>query len=163
MKSLCRMITAGIMVSVLSGLSGCSTPKPTHTVRFYPEARSSADNFTRTLKMPLSGLEFNVLRKPVIWEEQILQVDMVKVASGDLALRFVFDDFGTRELYRQSASNLGGRMVLVINEVPLGARQFDGPITDGVYFTFMEMSPAEMEQLTLDLQENIKRVQELKR
>ena len=156
------MITVGAIGIVLLSLSACNTAKPTHTVRFYPESRGSADNFTRTLKMPLSGVEFNVLRKPAIWEEHILQVDLVKVASGDLALRFVFDDFGTRELYRQSASNLGGRMLLVINEVPLGARQFDGPITDGVYFTFMEMAPAEMEELTLDLQQNIKLVQELK-
>ena len=133
--------------------------KPTHAVRFFPETESSGASFSKSVRMPLSRLEFIVTRKPVIWEAQIADVQMVQVASGEYALRFIFDDYGTRELYRQSVQNLGRRMVVEINGKAMGARQFDGAISNGVYYTFMEMKPDEMAELVVALQKNIELVQ----
>ena len=141
---------------------GCEQSKPTHTIRFYPETVTTGNAFSRTVTMPESKIDFVVTRQPVIWEAHVEGVDLVKVASGHLALRFQFDDYGMRELYRQSVAKMGRRMITEINGKPMGVRQFDGALADGVYFTFMEMDEEELTELTGKLKDNIEIIKELK-
>jgi len=163
MKSLLIRFPTLLLLGCLFLLVACTREQPTHTIRFYPETVATGDAFSRLIEMPMSGLEFIVSRRPVIWEEQIERVDMVQVESGEYALRFVLDDVGTRELYRQSVEKNGLRMITVINDKPLGVRQLDGPLADGVYFTFMEMPADQLIELTAQLQKNLKIIQNNKK
>lgn len=115
------------------------------------------------MTLPNSGLTYYVKPDPIITEGNVTNVQLVRVQSGQLAFLFQLDEFGTRALYRESVSNKGRMIVTTVNEVAIGARQIDGTIADGKLYTFTDLSPEEMEKLYLDLVDNQKQVQELKR
>lgn len=148
-----------MLVTLLT--SACNKEKPTHTMRFYVEADNTGSNWSQTVTMPKSKIDFIVHRFPVMVESNVIDVQLMKVDSG-LCLLFVFDDQGTRELYRQSVSNNGRRVVTIINGEPIGARQFDGPIVDGALFTFTELPDEALHELVESLQKNIQIIQKLK-
>lgn len=132
-------------------------------VRFFLESRhaSIGSAFTAELALERSGISYTVDKAPVILERNVLAVDLVRVESGRLALRFTLNDEGRRNLQRASVSSRDHALVLAINTVPVGVRILDTPIIDGVLYTFTELPESELEDLAARLQENAVRIQEL--
>lgn len=110
------------------------------------------------LTLPISGTTIKVESAPIVNEFDIINAEMVKVDMG-LALLLELTDKGRRELYRRSVTNKGNRVVFTANDEPIGARVLDGAITDGKFYTFVEIDDAELGQFVLDLKESIAELQ----
>jgi hypothetical protein len=119
--------------------------------RFYLEA-SGDMNGTVTV-LPRSGVNVTVNAKPVLTEGDIINVDLAQVELGK-CLMFQLTPSATRDFYRLSGSHQGRRLVLTINEAPLGARRIDGAITDGVVFIFVETPEDELPRLVENLKKS---------
>lgn len=121
----------------------------------------SPSSGTRVLKLPTTGTEYVVSANPLINEFEILNADMVKVDLG-VALMLRLSDRGARALYRASVTNIGSVVVLTINDNAVGARRLDGAISDGTFYTFVELPEDELGQLVLDIKETIIQLQKSK-
>lgn len=113
------------------------------------------------LTLPVSGTQIEVEKEPLVNEFEIANFEMVQVDMGT-ALMIQTTETGARKLYRGSVTNMGSRVVLTINGVPVGARRIDGDIRNGQFFTFVEIDDASLGQLVLDLKDSIVELQKLK-
>lgn len=150
-------------VSLLAALgAGCGgrtvDGKP---MNFYVQVGDSGSMSTksRAMKMP-DGMSFFVKPEPIMRERNVTNVDLVRVANGRLALLFYLDDEGTNKLYRTSVTERGRFMIFEYNGVPIGERMLEAPISDGRYFTFINLPEDEMEELVSSLRENISKIQQ---
>ncbi|MES2696232.1 MAG: hypothetical protein V4773_22360 [Verrucomicrobiota bacterium] len=143
--------------------AGCSSqakkPKDYTTLlpRFFLEAGNDVTGLP--VKLPQSGVGISVNSKPVITEGDIVGVELVQVDLGK-ALMFQLTGSGTRDFYRMTVSNVGRRLVLTINDAPLGARRLDGAIADGVIFVFVEAPEDELPEMVKNLKKTVVAVQE---
>lgn len=151
MKRIFLRILIGI---TLCALAGCQTAKPkdykTMWSRFFLEA-TAGDGTPLTL--PQSNVHVTVNSKPVVTEGDILNVELVQVDLGK-ALMFQLTGSASRDFYRLSGTNQGRRLVLVVNDLPLGARRIDGAIANGVIYVFPEVPEAEMAELVTNLKKS---------
>lgn len=111
-----------------------------------------------SLELPVSGTRIAVQGDPLINEFEIANVELVKVDMG-MALLIQTTDKGARDLYRGSVSNMGGRVVLTVNNNPIGARRLDGAIEDGNLYTFVEVDDEELGQLVIDMKKTLIEIQ----
>ncbi|MEC8333596.1 MAG: hypothetical protein VXZ83_05665 [Verrucomicrobiota bacterium] len=107
-----------------------------------------------TVTLPISGTSINIQDQPLVNEFDILNVEMVKVDLG-VALLVQVSAQASRELYRGSISNMGGRIVLMVNGNAIGARRIDGAIEDGNYYTFVEVDDEELGKLVFDIKASL--------
>ena len=114
-----------------------------------------------TVTLPVSRTTVSIQGDPVVNEFNILNVEMVKVDMG-VALLVQTGGQGARDLYRVSVSNMGSRIVFMVNGNAIGARRIDGAIEDGNFYTFVEVDDKELGQLVLDIKETIVKLQEYK-
>ncbi|MBK1859414.1 hypothetical protein [Cerasicoccus arenae] len=135
-------------------LSGCGEDEKVKSMRFYIEvpAGGASGEVGKNVTLPQSGLNYNVRIDPLFTEVDISNVQLVKVASGEHALLFHLNEPGARKLYRQSVSNNGRVVIFEYGGKPIGARQIDGAISDGRYFTFVEMPYPELEAMVMEMQ-----------
>lgn len=128
--------------------------------RLILEARNTNYGATRgkTITLPVSRTTFSIQGDPVVNEFDILNVEMVKVDMG-MALLVQTGGQGARDLYRASVSNMGSRIVFMVNGNAIGARRIDGAIQDGNFYTFVEVDDEELGQLVLDIKETIVKLQ----
>jgi hypothetical protein len=136
-----RRFALGLALGVAM-LAGCQSAdsakeKPTLLPRFFLEA--GTDVAGTPLVLPHSGVNIRVNSKPVITEGDVLDAELVQVDLGK-CLMFRLTPSALRDFYRLSGSHQGRRLVLVVNDNPLGARRIDGAIADGVIFIFVEMN-----------------------
>ena len=110
------------------------------------------------LVMPVSKTEMHVLREPVVGEYEIVGIDMVKFDLG-VGVQIHVTERGARALYRTSVTHRGQRLVLLANDVPVGARAIDGDMSDGRFYMYLEIPDEEVEQFVLDLRESIAELQ----
>lgn len=123
-------------------LSGCQTKEEspldqTLVARFFMEARPGTPGVT--VQLPVSKVALNINPKPVLVEYDITNVEFTKVDRLGWCLYFQFSPAATRDLYRLSAANLGGRLLLALNDTPIGVRRIDQPIADGGFLIFLEV------------------------
>ena len=128
--------------------------------RLMVEARNTNYGATRgeTITLPVSRTTFSIQGDPVVNEFDILNVEMVKVDMG-VALLVQTGGQGARDLYRASVSNMGSRIVFMVNGNAIGARRMDGAIQDGNFYTFVEVDDEELGQLVLDIKKTIVKLQ----
>ena len=112
------------------------------------------------VKLPKGGTRIAIQKEPMVSEFDIVNVELVKVDLG-LAILLQLSDRGARALYRGTVTNMGGRIVFSVNGNALGARRIDTAITDGNYYTFVEIDDEELGQLVLDLKKSIIALQKL--
>ncbi len=132
---------------------------------FYLEMGNAYNSLDQGMNLSLSksGLNYNVFAEPIVKSWNVLNVEAVRVQSGKMALRFYFDDEGQRELYRDSVTNRGRMIITVVDDIPIGARQIDGPMPGGIFYTFTELSDEELLDLVAKMKESLKEVNQLKR
>tara|TARA_B100000989_G_scaffold190933_1_gene143826 strand:+ start:1806 stop:2195 length:390 start_codon:yes stop_codon:yes gene_type:complete len=111
-----------------------------------------------TVILPVSRSTVIIQGDPVVNEFNILNVEMVKVDMG-VALLVQTGGQGARDLYRASVSNMGSRIVFMVNGNAIGARRIDGAIQDGNFYTFVEIDDEELGQLVLNIKQTIVELQ----
>lgn len=131
---------------------------------FYLEMGSSYNPLDKAteITMPKSNLTYFVYQEPMIPPWNVTNVEAVRVASGHLALRFYFDSEGNRELYRESVTNMGRMIVTVVDGTAIGARQIDGPLQGGIFYTFTELTEEQMLDLVVKMQESLRKLNRIK-
>jgi len=127
-------------------LSGCKTTETSPldqplVARFFMELRPGSPGVR--VQLPVSKVALTVNPKPVLVEYDIANVEFAKVDLG-WCLYFQFSSAAARDLYRLSAANVGGRLVLTLNDAPVGARVIDQAITDGSLLIFVEVPNEEL-------------------
>lgn len=150
-----RRLRRALLLAFLVAFAGCqSTKAPTDYkptwARLFLES-GSGDGTPVTL--PQSGVHLAVNSKPVITEGDIVDADVVQVDLGKCLL-LQLSPTATRDFYRMSVTHQGRRLALVVNDVALGARRIDGPITNGAIFFFVEIPDADLPALVNNLKKS---------
>ncbi|MGE9296243.1 MAG: hypothetical protein ACQKBV_08170 [Puniceicoccales bacterium] len=142
--------------------AGCEDEETVKPMRFYIETSASgaAGDIGRTMSLPMSGLSYNVRGEPIFTEVDVTNVQLVKVDGGHHALLFHFNEPGARKLYRYSVADKGKVIIFEYGGMPIGARQLDGAIADGRYFTFVEVPEDELPELIQQMQGDTKLMNE---
>jgi hypothetical protein len=128
------------------GLWGCQHTRPSdkYALRLHWEDKPTRQaRATREVVLPQSHLVYVVDAQPALWEGDFMNAELLQVEEG-LCVLLQCNAAGSRELYRQTAANQGGRLVLFINERPLGARSVEYPLSDGNLILFVEIPDSEM-------------------
>ena len=133
-----RLIAA---LGMILAFAGCESTAPSPLdqpliARFYLEARPGTPGVT--VQLPVSKTTLTINPKPVLAEYDIANVEFAKVSLG-WCLYFQFNQAAARDLYGLTSANLGGRLVLMLNDTPVGARPIDQVIADGNLLTFVEL------------------------
>jgi len=151
-RSLLSLFAFSLLIFAALG-SGCaSSKKPPPQQGAYAwflfEADAAQEGFP--LVLPVSGVVIRVAPHPVISEFDIVEAAVAEVDLGRcLALRLTGE--AARDLYRMSVSQMGKRLVLLVNGRALGARGLDGAIEGGVLFVFVELPDAELHELVREI------------
>jgi hypothetical protein len=151
------VLRAGLGAIFLGGwlallMAGCqSTPEEKNYVttlaRFFLETPSDR---SVAVTLPQSGVQVAVGSKPVFTEGDIVNVELMQVDLGK-CLMFQLTPSAARDLYRVTASNQGKRLVLVINDVAVGARHIERPLLEGALLVFVELPDASLPTLVENL------------
>jgi hypothetical protein len=158
LSSLILLTSLGLLVACKKEkLENLSVPRLMVETRSVNYGASTGE----TVLLPVSRTTINIQGDPVVNEFDIQNVEMVKVDMG-VALLVQAGGQGARDLYRASVSNMGSRIVFMVNGNAIGARRIDGAIQDGNFYTFVEVDDEELGQLVLDIKETIVELQKNK-
>ncbi|MES1168037.1 MAG: hypothetical protein ABUL61_02590 [Oleiharenicola lentus] len=112
--------------------------------RFFLETRPGEAGVP--LHLPVSGVSVTVAAKPIIVEYDILNAEVAKVELGQCLL-LQLTPAAARDLYRLSVASVGRRLVLALNDEPVGARRIEQAMNDGTILVFVERPDAELPAL----------------
>ena len=158
LSSLILLISLGLLVACKKEkLENLSVPRLMVETRGVNYGSSTGE----TVTLPVSRTTISIHGDPVVNEFDIQNVEMVKVDMG-VALLVQTVSLGARDLYRASVSNMGSRIVFMVNGNAIGARRIDGAIQDGNFYTFVEVDDEELGQLVLDIKDTIVELQKNK-
>ena len=134
-------------------LAGCQAPEKLAdyqplVARFYLEVRPGEAGVPAQL--PVSGVSIPVNAKPVIVEYDIANAEVAHVDLGS-CLMLQLTPAAARDLYRLSVSNVGRRLVLFLNDAPMGARRIEQAMPDGTILVFVETPDAGLAALVARL------------
>ena len=155
-----NLLFGGMMLAAVM-VAGCnlgSKPPTDFTptlTRFFLE---STDTGTTTVELPVSGVRVAIGAKPVFTEGDVVDVDLMQVELGK-CLMFQLTPAAARDLYRLSGSSQGRRLVLMLNQVPVGARRIDGPLAEGRVLIFAEVAEAELPTLVTNIKKTAAELQ----
>jgi hypothetical protein len=158
LSSLILLISLGLLVACKKEkLENLSVPRLMVETRGVNYSASTGE----VVMLPVSRTTISIQGDPVVNEFDIQNVEMVKVDMG-VALLVQTAGQGARDLYRASVSNMGSRIVFMVNGNAIGARRIDGAIQDGNFYTFVEVDDEELGQLVLDIKDTIVELQKNK-
>ncbi len=152
------MVAASFAVLLFAGCKSLREPARDFTptlARFFLE---TTDVGTAAVELPISGVRVTIGAKPVLTEGDIVDVDLMQVELGK-CLMFQLTPSAARDLYRLTASSQGRRLVLLLNQMPVGARRIDAPLTDGRIFMFAEVTDAALPVLVTNLKKTTAELQ----
>jgi hypothetical protein len=98
------------------------------------------------VRLPVSGVTINVSAKPVIVEYDVRNAEAARVDLGPCLLLQV-SPAAARDLYRLSVSAMGRRLVLVLNDEPVGVHRIEQALADGTILVFVERPDVELPAL----------------
>ena len=132
-------------------LAACNTTSvgfdyETRVPRFVLES----ENEGSILTLPVSGARIQVDPKAVLTEYDVVAVDVAELELGP-CLQFTLTHRASRAFYQKSATNLGKRLVLLVNGQPLGLQRLERPIGNGVVYIFVEIPDSELPELAKNL------------
>ena len=153
MKHPVRFLSVIFSLTALLAVVGCNTSSKkkyydTMNARFLIEA-NERESFA-TVTLPVSGVQIAVNNKPIVTE---FDYTGVSLAQSDLGKFLVFNltADAARDLYRITGSNQGKRLVLFINEKPVGARMIDGAFNTGSLAVFAALPDETLPELVKNL------------
>ena len=112
------------------------------------------DRGERSLAMPISAMQIEVEETPYFSLSDLSLVHHARVELGECLL-IQMTPAGARKLYRTSVANQGARLVLVINDDPIGFHRFDQPIENGNLFMFVEVPNSRLPGLIREINETL--------
>jgi hypothetical protein len=128
------------LLGAVLALGGCMSrkekPAPPLVARFHLELKPGEAGVS--LDLPRSGLTIGVQRKPVLVEYDIANAEVAQVELGRCLL-VQLRPAAANDLYRLTVSAMGRRLVLLLNDQPVGARRIDQTIADGNLLIFLEV------------------------
>lgn len=131
-----------------AALAGCqSAPRSgpeAMTARFLWE--TAPGDAAAVVTLPVSETRIAVNPRPAFTEYDVVSADVAETELGQ-CLAFQLTPAAARDLYRESATHPGARLVVVLDHRPLGARRIDRPLTDGIIREFVEVPDAELPAL----------------
>lgn len=131
--------------------AGCQTTEKKDYIptlaRFFLE---EADVRAVSVSLPQSGVRVAIGPKPVFTEGDVVNVELAQVELGK-CLMFQLTPAAARDLYRVSGSNQGRRLVLFLNNVAVGARRMESPLSEGRVFVFVELEDSALPALVENL------------
>ncbi len=131
-------------------------------MRLYAEAPPGAigvNNPIRTIRMPITGNEYNIYSKPIAFEGDIIDINLYRVELGYC----IGMDISRKAALRLTMINPGWRVFLLVNDQAVGVRQFDTTSFEGRLYMFLEIPDDEMAAYVEKLRESCMLVQELKK
>lgn len=153
MKHPVRFLSVILTFAALLSTFGCNSSSKkkdydTVVARFLIEANEREAFATVTL--PVSGVQIAVNNKPIISE---FDYTGVSLAQSDLGKFLVFSltADAARDVYRVTGSNQGKRLVLFINDKPVGARMIDGAFNTGSVAVFAALPEETLPELVKNL------------
>jgi hypothetical protein len=133
-----------LLLALLAALftAGCQSSRHSELdepliARFFMEVRPGTPG--TVVQLPVSRVILNVNPKPVLTEYDIANVEFGKTTDLGWCLNFQFTPAAARDLYRLSAANQGGRLMLTLNDAPVGVRRLDQPVANGNLLVFLEV------------------------
>lgn len=159
---ICRTFLGSALIALLALVaSGCKSVGETSRdftptlARFFLETN---DPGTAAVELPISGVRVGIGPKPVFTEGDIVDVELVQVELGK-CLMFQLTPAAARDLYRVTGSSQGRRLVLMLNQVAIGARRIEAPLADGRILIFAEVAEAALPVLTTNLKKTTAELQ----
>jgi hypothetical protein len=122
-------------------LVSCRTALPSHRAALLGRVRlfvESAEPGSPVLMLPQSGVRIAVQANPVLTEADLKDVGIGRVPLGPCLLLTLSPD-GAQKLAGLAPAYSGRRLVLAINEVPLGVLHVGEPIVDGKVSVLVEV------------------------
>jgi len=157
-----------LLVQILIFGSGCQTSRSDrdftpNLVRVFIEenAQMPSSHLVETV-LPMSRTRITIRNRPVLLENDIVQAGQMDSDYGP-ALVLVLTPEATRDLMRASSSNLGRRMVMTVNGVPLGSRYIDRIFEEGTLSFYVEIDDDDMPELVENIQKTSQYIQSRKR
>lgn len=135
---------------ILAGCHSLGEPARDYTPTFARFFLETNEPDTAAVELPISGVRVAIGAKPVFTEGDIADVDLMQVELGR-CLMFQLTPAAARDLYRLTGASQERRLVLMLNQVPVGARRIEAPLTDGQVFMFVEVSDAALPVLVTNL------------
>ncbi len=147
-----RILCLLSLATALFLISGCSSnPKrdyPVTMARFVMEARPG--ELGTLVRLPVSGTQVSVSPKSLITEYDYQNVEAIETELGPY-LMFSLTSAASRDLFRITATNVGSRLVLLVNGTALGARRIERPFGEGVILVHPEVDPETVTELATNL------------
>ena len=155
-----RQFTGGaiILAMIFPGCQSPGKPAPDYTptlARFFLETN---DVGTTAVDLPISGVHLIIGAKPVFTEGDIADVELMQVELGK-CLMFQLTPSAARDLYQLTGASQGRRLVLMLNQVPIGARRIEAPLSDGRVFIFVEVADPALPVLVSNLKKTTAEIQ----
>jgi hypothetical protein len=146
---------AVLLALVALGVAGCAAVRsgsgqPPLVARVFLESRANEAGLP--VQLPVSGVVVNVGARPVFYETDIINAEIVQVDLGKCLL-LQLAPTASRDLYRLSVQSVGRRFVLSLDGVFLGARRIERAMPDGAILTFVEVPDADLPRLAARLKE----------
>ncbi len=125
--------------------AGCQSAKhlegPPLVARLFLEVQPGEPGVP--VQLPVSKVSIVVGAKPVFVEYDLRNAEVARVDLGRcLLLRF--SPAAARDLYRLSAANVGRRLVLALNDAPVGTHRIEQATPDGEVLVFVERPDADL-------------------
>jgi len=146
---------AGLFLLAILAFAGCDTVKSVKRektfARFYLEVnpKNPAED-AETVVMPASGASISIYPKPILTERDYENVELAKVDAGHCLLFSIKSDRAPI-LYNATARNRGLRLVLKVNDQPVGVRVISEMVYNGMWMTFAEIPDKELVKLAVNL------------
>ena len=114
--------------------------------RFVLESENSGTIVT----MPVSEVRIQVNPTAILTEFDLKSVAVAEVELGQ-CLQFMLTRQASRRFYQASANSQGRRMVMIVNGQPLGLHPIERPVSDGIFYVFVEIPDADLSELANNL------------
>ncbi|MCH6255776.1 hypothetical protein MLD52_04410 [Puniceicoccaceae bacterium K14] len=140
-------------------LAGCSTmnggldPEKALIPRFVFEELSN-EGYANLAILPISDVRIPVKNEASISEYDILDVSAVDTEYGK-CLQFNLTPAASRDFYRESVSNQGRRLVLLVNGKAMGVRRVDGANDSGTIYIFAEIAEEDLVEYAKEMKGTI--------
>lgn len=144
-----RLLPPIILVLAMGLVTGCASSSQKRNfdhaaVRFLLEAGPGEAGVM--VRLPRSGTMITVIPKVLFTEFDVTSVEVMESELGRVML-FQFTPAAGRDLYRQTATRQGLRIITTVNGQALGAVRLERPISQGYVLTHIESDPADFEKL----------------